>query len=167
MTKADLVEYYRRVADVMLPHVQGRPAMLSRYPDGIDGHGFYQKEASEHFPDWVRRVELAKEGGTVNHVVTDDAATLTYLAGQASITPHTWLSRADRPNHPDRLVIEVGLVPFVRTTGSRGLHVVSPLDRSAACSSTSPATATPRRQCRPTPCVPCPAPLWPPRASPS
>jgi bifunctional non-homologous end joining protein LigD len=155
VTKADLVEYYRRVADVMLPHVQGRPVMLSRYPEGIGGHGFYQKEASEHFPDWVRRVELPKEGGTVNHVVTDHAATLAYLAGQASITPHTWLSRADRPNHPDRLVIdldpsgrdfavvrsaarlvrdlldEVGLVPFVQTTGSRGLHVVAPLDRSA------------------------------------
>lgn len=155
VTKADLVEYYRRVAGVMLPHVQGRPVMLSRYPEGIGGHGFYQKEASEHFPAWVRRIELPKEGGTVNHVVTDDAATLAYLAGQASITPHTWLSRADRPNHPDRLVIdldpsgrdfavvrsaarlvrdlldEVGLVPFVQTTGSRGLHVVAPLDRSA------------------------------------
>ncbi len=159
VTKLDLVEYYRRIADVMVPHLRGRPLMLARYPDGIDGPTFYQKEISDYFPEWIRRVEVAKEGGTVVHPICDDAATLAYLAGQASITPHAWLSRADRLDHPDRLIVdldpsgsdlraefevvrsaagllrdlfeEVGLVPFVQTTGSRGLHVVAPLDRSA------------------------------------
>jgi bifunctional non-homologous end joining protein LigD len=159
VTKRDLVDYYRRIADVMVHHLRSRPLMLARYPDGIDGPNFYQKDVSDYFPEWIERVEVAKQGGTVTHPVCDDAATLAYLAGQASITPHAWLSRADRLHHPDRLVVdldpsgadvaaefevvrsgarlirdlldEVGLVPFVQTTGSRGLHVVAPLDRSA------------------------------------
>ena len=159
LTKLGLVDYYRRIADVMVPHVRGRPVMMARYPDGIGGPSFYQKKVSDHFPDWVHRVEVGKEGGTVVHPICDDAAALAYLAGQASITPHTWLSRADRLHHPDRLIVdldpsgddpiaefedvrsaaglvrdlfeETGLVPFLQTTGSRGLHVVAPLDRSA------------------------------------
>jgi bifunctional non-homologous end joining protein LigD len=154
-TKADLVAYYRRVADVMVPHLRGRPLMLQRLPDGIGGEGFYQKEVGDYFPEWIRRVEVSKEGGTVTHVVCDDEATIAYLAGQACITPHVWLSRADRIEYPDRLVFDLdpsrsdfaavratarelrelldklGLVPFVQTTGSRGLHVVVPLDSSA------------------------------------
>ena len=159
VTKLDLVEYYRRIADVMVPHLRGRPLMLARYPDGIDGPSFYQKEVSDYFPEWIRRVEVPKEGGRVVHPICDDAATLAYLAGQASITPHAWLSRADRLDQPDRLIVDldpsgsdlraefevvrsaaglirdlfekVGLVPYLQTTGSRGLHVVAPLDRSA------------------------------------
>jgi bifunctional non-homologous end joining protein LigD len=155
ITKADLVEYYRRIAEVMVPHLRGRPLMLQRFPDGIEASGFYQKNASKHFPDWIPQVELPKEGGTVDHVVCNDAATLVYLASQACITPHAWLSRADLPDHPDRLIFDLdpsdddfgvvklaaravrkrledlGLVPFVQTSGSRGLHVFVPLDRSA------------------------------------
>lgn len=155
ITKADLVAYYRRVAEVMVVHLRGRPLMLQRFPDGIGGGAFYQKQVGDYFPEWVHRVEVAKEGGTVTHVVCDDEATLAYLAGQACITPHAWLSRADRPDRPDRIVFdldpsvpgfaavrataralrqlleEVGLVPFVQTTGSRGLHVVAPIDRRA------------------------------------
>jgi bifunctional non-homologous end joining protein LigD len=107
ITKADLVDYHRRIAPVMVPHLRGRPLMLQRFPDGIAKKGFYQKEASGHFPDWVRRVELPKEGGTVNHVVCDDAATLVYLAGQACITPHVWTSRVDRLGRPDRMIIDL------------------------------------------------------------
>jgi bifunctional non-homologous end joining protein LigD len=107
VTKLDLVEYYPRIADVMVPHLRGRPLMLARYPDGIDGPAFYQKDVSEYFPDWIRRVEVPTAGGTVVHPVCDDAATLAYLAGQASITPHAWLSRADRLHHPDRLVVDL------------------------------------------------------------
>jgi bifunctional non-homologous end joining protein LigD len=153
ITKADLVGYYLRIAPVMVPHLRGRPLMLQRYPDGIEGKGFYQKDASEHFPDWVRRVEVPKAGGTVNHVVCDDAATLVYLAGQACITPHAWTSRVDRLDRPDRMIFDLdppgdrfdlvrraarqlrelleglGLVPFLMTTGSRGAHVVVPLSR--------------------------------------
>ncbi|MEV5378421.1 non-homologous end-joining DNA ligase [Streptomyces nondiastaticus] len=158
LTKADLAEYYRKAARRMLPHLRGRPLMLERCPDGTDGECFMQKDVPGHFPGWVHRAELAKEDGTVTHVVCDDTATLVYLAGQACITPHRWLSRADRPDCPDRLVVdldppgaspgdftavreaalllrelldELRLPSMVMTTGSRGLHVLVPLDRRA------------------------------------
>ncbi|MBX9365361.1 non-homologous end-joining DNA ligase [Streptomyces sp. WAC04114] len=150
-TKADLVDYYRAVAPFMLPHLRGRPLMLERHPDGIDGPTFMQKNTPDHYPEWIRRVELAKEGGTVRHTVCDDTATLLYLADQASITLHRWLSRSDRIDHPDRLVFdldpsgddfeavreaarllgelldELELPSALMTTGSRGLHVIVPL----------------------------------------
>lgn len=153
ITKADLVDYYLRIAPVMVPHLRGRPLMLQRFPDGIEGKSFYQKDASDYFPDWVRRVEVPKAGGTVDHVVCDDAATLVYLASQACITPHAWTSRVDRLDRPDRMIFDLdppgerfdlvrraarelrrlleglGLAPFLMTTGSRGAHVVVPLDR--------------------------------------
>lgn len=163
LTKGDLVDYYRRVADTMLPHVEGRPLVMHRFPDGIQGDGFIQKEVSRHFPDWVTTAELRKEGGTVTHVVADSAATLTYLAGQACITPHVWLSRVDRPEHPDQLVFdldppggaggavvahaaralrqvldELELPAYAKSSGSKGLHVHVPLDRSATFDATRP-----------------------------
>ncbi|MFJ6793543.1 non-homologous end-joining DNA ligase [Streptomyces sp. NPDC091268] len=155
ITKADLVDYYRRVARRMVPQLRGRPLMLERHPNGLAGPGFYQKEVPDHFPDWVHRVELPKEGGTVHHVLCDDTATLLYLADQGCVTAHRWLSKADRPDHPDRLVIdldppsqdfapvrqaaralrvlleELDLPSLPMTTGSRGLHVIVPLDRRA------------------------------------
>lgn len=155
ITKDDLVGYYRAVAKVMVPHLRGRPVMMDRYPDGIDGDSFVQKNVPDYFPDWIHRRELPKENGVVTHVVCDDQATLVYLAAQACITPHVWLSRADRADRPDRLVFDLdpstdeldvlrhaarslrgtledlGLSPFVQTTGSRGFHVVVPLDRRA------------------------------------
>jgi bifunctional non-homologous end joining protein LigD len=155
ITKGDLVAYYRRIARHMLPHLRGRPLMLHRFPDGIEQEGFYQKEASDFFPEWIKRVAAEKEGGVVHHVVCNDAATLVYLANLACITPHAWLSRSDRLDNPDRMIFDldpsandfepvrdaarslkrilesVGLVPFLMTTGSRGLHVTVPLDRSA------------------------------------
>jgi bifunctional non-homologous end joining protein LigD len=154
LTKADLIDYYERIAPVILPHLAGRPLSLVRYPNGIEVEGFMQKNASDYFPDWIRRARLAKQDGAVDHVVAEDAATLVYLANQACVTLHVGLSRVDRIDHPDRLVIdldpsdddflkvkraakearglleEVGLVPFLQTTGSRGLHLWVPLDRS-------------------------------------
>ncbi|MEV5358556.1 non-homologous end-joining DNA ligase [Streptomyces sp. NPDC052693] len=151
-TKGDLVDYHRAVAPFMLPHLRGRPLMLERHPDGIAGPRFMQKNTPEHYPEWIRRVELAKEGGTVRHAVCDDTATLLYLVDQASITLHRWLSRADHPHHPDRMVFdldpagddfeavreaagllgelldELKLPSAPMTTGSRGLHVVVPLN---------------------------------------
>ncbi|MFI1658114.1 non-homologous end-joining DNA ligase [Streptomyces sp. NPDC020472] len=155
ITKADLAAYYRRVGPRILPHLRGRPLMLERHPDGIDGGRFMQKDTPDHFPDWIHRWELPKADGSVTYPVCDDVATLLYLAGQACITPHRWLSRADRPDHPDRLVFdldpsgedfepvrqaaallhevldELGLPAALMTTGSRGLHVLVPLDRQA------------------------------------
>ncbi|MFF1409433.1 non-homologous end-joining DNA ligase [Streptomyces sp. NPDC058289] len=155
ITKADLAAYYRTVAGVMLPHLRGRPLMLERHPDGTRGPAFMQKDVPDHFPDWIHRAQLPKHGGTVTYAVCDDTATLLYLADQACITPHRFLSRADRPDHPDRLVFdldpsgddftvvreaahglrelldELELPSLLMTTGSRGLHVVIPLDRRA------------------------------------
>ncbi|AVV45500.1 non-homologous end-joining DNA ligase [Streptomyces sp. ID05-04B] len=152
-TKGDLVAYYRAVAPFLLPQLRGRPLMLERHPDGLDGPRFMQKNTPEHYPEWITRVELAKEGGTVRHAVCDDAATLAFLADQACLTLHRWLSRADRPDHPDLMVFdldpadgsrfaavreaagrlrellgELRLPADLMTTGSRGLHVVVPVD---------------------------------------
>ncbi len=154
ITKGDLVTYYRELAPVMVPYLEERPLTLHRFPDGIGEGGFYQKEAGGYFPDWIERETVKKEGGTVHHVICNNAATLVYLADQAAITPHPWLSRRDRIRHPDLLVFdldppgegfalvrraardlrtlleELGLAVFVKSTGSKGLHVVAPLDRS-------------------------------------
>jgi bifunctional non-homologous end joining protein LigD len=153
ITKADLAHYYEAVAEVMLRHLSGRPLNLERYPDGIDGQRIIQQKASDHFPDWIERTRVPKKGGTVEHVMASDAATVVYLVGQACITLHPWPSRADRLDRPDRLIIDLdpsdgrpadvrraarefgqllrdlGLEPFAMTTGSRGYHVVAPLER--------------------------------------
>jgi bifunctional non-homologous end joining protein LigD len=152
--KAEFAAYFERVAPVMLPHVKGRPMNLWLYPNGIDGKGFLRQRIPDHFPDWIRRVTVAKKGGSVPHAVADRRETLVYLAGQACITPHVWLSRADRLERPDRMVFdldptvedftavraaaremgdlleELGLPRFAMTTGSRGVHVVVPLRRT-------------------------------------
>jgi len=155
LTKGELIGYYRRIAPIMLPHIAGRPLSFERFPDSIDTNGFMQKNASDYFPGWIRRARVAKENGEVEHVVAEDAATLVYLANQACVTLHMGLARIERIHHPDRLVIdldpsdedfakvkraarvarrlleETGLVPFVQTTGSRGLHVWVPLEPEA------------------------------------
>ena len=151
-TKGDLVDYYRSAAPLMVPHVRGRPLMLERHPDGIDGPRFMQKNTPESYPDWITRVEVSKEGGTVCHTVCDDSATLVYLADQACLTVHRWLSRVGRIERPDRMVFDLDpadddfaavreaawllgelldrlrLPSALMTTGSRGLHVIVPLD---------------------------------------
>jgi bifunctional non-homologous end joining protein LigD len=155
VTKAELAEYYARVTPAMLPHVRGRPLSLQRFPDGVDRQGFFQKNASGYFPNWIEIVEVPKRGGTVRHAVATDPATLVYLANQNTITPHVWLSRRDRLDRPDRLIFdldpsrddfaavrraardfgelleELGLSPFAMVTGSRGVHVTVPLERRA------------------------------------
>src|SRR5437764_9464748 len=83
ITKGDLVRYYQRISPWMLPHVEGRPLALQRFPDGIDKPGFFQKAAAAYYPAWIKKVTVQKQGGTVKHVVCDDVATLVYLANQA------------------------------------------------------------------------------------
>jgi bifunctional non-homologous end joining protein LigD len=154
ITKIDIVDYYRQVAPAMVPYLRGRPLMLQRLPEGLTGPVFYQKQISAYFPAWIRRVTVAKVGGTVTHAICDDAATLVYLANQGCLTPHVWLSRADELDRPDRMIIdldpssddvadvrfaarlarevlaEAGLQPYLMATGSRGFHIVVPLRRS-------------------------------------
>ena len=157
ITKGELIDYYERVAPVMLPHLRDRPLTMQRFPDGIDAGGFYHKDAPAYFPEWVDRAPLPKQdGGTVDYVVCGNAATLAFLADQACITPHVWLGRRDAPHRPDRIVIdldpsgddfeavraaarwtlelleELGLRVFLQLTGSRGIHVVAPIRRDTA-----------------------------------
>jgi bifunctional non-homologous end joining protein LigD len=125
--------------------------MLERYPDGIEGARIVQKSASSYFPKWIKTATVKKAGGSLRQVLGEDAATLAYLANQASITPHIWLSRIERPDYPDQLIFDLdpsgedfapvrdtaqalreqlegmGLPTLVKSTGSRGIHVTVPL----------------------------------------
>ena len=154
LTKGDLVAYYRDVAEVMLPHLAGRPLNLQRFPNGVNAKGFWQQGAGDHFPDWIPTVTVERRGrgGTVDHVVCQDAATIVYLANLATVTFHAWTSTVQHLARPDLVILdldpdpdqgldvvraaaravraaaeEVGLTPFVQTSGSRGYHVVMPL----------------------------------------
>lgn len=156
ITKRDLADYYRRVAPNMLPHIRGRPITMHRFPDGIDGSDFFQKDVPDYFPDWIGTEIVDKEGGTVEHVVCNDSATLVYLVAQACVTPHVWLSTVDALRSPDRMVFdldppegsgvdavrtaaravrdlldEAGLDSRIMTTGSKGYHVIVPLSPSS------------------------------------
>jgi bifunctional non-homologous end joining protein LigD len=152
-TKRDLVEYYHGMADRMLPLLKDRPVTMIRYPDGIAAHSILQKNAPDYFPDWVTRAEVPKQGGSVHHVICDKPATLAYLANQACIELHVFLSRTEAVDRPDQVIFdldppgeghfaeavraarllrellegELGLTTFVKTTGGKGLHVHLPL----------------------------------------
>jgi bifunctional non-homologous end joining protein LigD len=154
ITKGDIIRYYARIATAMLPHVRQRRLTMQRWPEGIGGAAVFQKNTPDYFPAWIDRVTVPKKGGTVTHVVCNNAATLVYLANQNCLTPHVGLARVDRIENPDQMVIDldppgddfaivrsvatslrellesVGLTPFVKTTGSRGVHVVVPLKRT-------------------------------------
>jgi bifunctional non-homologous end joining protein LigD len=152
ITKGDLIEHYRSAASRLLPHVHDRPMAFARYPDGIEAASFFQQAAPAHTPSWVERVTVPKEGGEITHLVCQDVQTLVYLANQAAVVLHTWLSRVDRRDRPDQvlfdldpphefdearhaalalreLLTELGLPALVKTTGGRGLHVSVPLAR--------------------------------------
>jgi bifunctional non-homologous end joining protein LigD len=152
-TKGQLADYYRRIAPVMLPHLRDRPIMLQRFPRGVTHHGFYQKDVKGQVPDWIDTVAEDKEGGSVCHALVNSEAALAYLVNQDCITFHSWLSLRDRPRNPDRIIFdldpaeqdvsevrraakqlrdlldELSLISYVQTTGSRGFHIVVPLNR--------------------------------------
>lgn len=151
ITKGELVAYYGEVAETMLPHLRDRALTVQRFPRGIGEQGWVQQDFADSLPDWMGRVEVAKEGGTVVHPVADRPEALRWLANQNCVTLHVWQSRRDRLHKPDRLVFDLdpsdtdfavvratahavagvlddlGLARYVQTTGSRGLHVVVPL----------------------------------------
>jgi bifunctional non-homologous end joining protein LigD len=154
ITKLELVHYYQNIAPFMIPLIKDRPISMHRFPDGITHEGFFQKEASEYFPSWIKIEVLKKANGTVRHVICNNAVSLTYLASQACITPHIWQSTYKKPNIPNRMVFDLDpqtddfkavknaatilrkaltdykLTSYVMTTGSRGLHVVVPIKPS-------------------------------------
>lgn len=151
ITKGDLVDYYAGVADVMLPHLKDRPLTVQRFPRGIGKKGFVQQDFADSMPDWMGAAEVAKQDGAVVHPVADRREALVWLANQNCIALHAWQSRRGRLDRPDRLVFDLdpsdgdfptvratarafadvlddlGLVSYVQTTGSRGLHVVVPV----------------------------------------
>jgi len=153
-TKGDLVRYYGSVADVLVPYLRDRPIHLNRFPDGIEGKSFYQKEVKEGAPAWIRTVVLPsrqREEGELEYMVCDDRETLLWLANLGSIDLHPWMSRVASPDQPDFAVIDldpkeapftdviriarltgevlraIGLRPLLKTSGKTGLHVVLPL----------------------------------------
>jgi bifunctional non-homologous end joining protein LigD len=152
ITKGALAAYYEAIAPVMLPHIRNRPVTMERYPRGIGAQSFWQKDVSKGFPDWLRRVEVPKKGGTVNHPLVADTRSLLWLANQNCITPHVWTSRTPDLYYPDicvfdldpsvdapdmlrtaalqlrDLLAELGLPSWVKTSGSKGFHIVVPID---------------------------------------
>jgi bifunctional non-homologous end joining protein LigD len=153
ITKGDLAAYYEAVAPLMLPHIRARPITMERFPSGIGKPGFMQKDVSRGFPEWLERVEVPKKGGVVHHPLANDTRSLLWLANQNCITPHVWTSRVPDLYHPDVLVFdldpsvddadlvrsaalavrslldELSLPCWVKTSGSKGFHIVVPLAR--------------------------------------
>jgi bifunctional non-homologous end joining protein LigD len=155
ITKGELAAYYESIAPVMLPHITGRPVTMERYPAGIAEKGFWQKSVSRGFPDWLARVDVPKKDGVVHHPLITDTRSLLWVTNQNTVTQHVWVSRVPNLYYPDVCVIdldpskddddalraatlavrdllqELGLPSFVKTSGSKGFHIVVSLDGSA------------------------------------
>jgi bifunctional non-homologous end joining protein LigD len=137
----------------MLPHLRRRPITMERFHRGIGSPGFFQKDVSKGFPDWLERAEVPKHGGTVHHPIANDKRSLLWLANQNSITIHVWPSRTPNLYNPDicvfdldpatedaldslrkaalslrDLLAELGLPSWIKTSGSKGFHIAVPLD---------------------------------------
>jgi bifunctional non-homologous end joining protein LigD len=152
ITKGDLAAYYEAMAPVILPHLRGRPVTMERYPAGIGKKGFWQKDVSKGFPEWLQRVEVAKKDGVVRHPIVTDTRSLLWVTNQNTITQHVWTSRAPDLIYPDVCVFdldpsqedaaavraaaialrdlldELALPSWIKTSGSKGFHIVVPVD---------------------------------------
>ena len=153
ITKGELASYYETIAPVMLPHLRRRPITMERFHRGIGAPGFFQKDVSKGFPEWLERVEVPKHGGTVHHPIANDKRSLLWLANQNSITIHVWPSRTPNLYYPDICIFdldpskeddpetlvkcalnlrdfltELGLPSWIKTSGSKGFHIAVPLD---------------------------------------
>ncbi len=152
ITKGDLARYYETLAPVILPHLRGRPITMERYPAGINAKGFWQKDVSKGFPAWLQRVEVAKKDGVVHHPVVTDVRSLLWMTNQNTVTQHVSAARVPHLNHPDLcvfdldpsnddwatvraaaialrdLLAEIGLPSWIKTSGSKGFHIVVPVD---------------------------------------
>jgi bifunctional non-homologous end joining protein LigD len=153
ITKGELASYYEMIAPLMLPHLRRRPITMERYHRGITAPGFFQKDVSKGFPEWLKRVEVPKKDGTVHHPIANDTRSLLWLANQNSITIHVWPSRTPNLYNPDICIFdldpsqeddlkplraaalnlrdllgELGLPSWIKTSGSKGFHIAVPLD---------------------------------------
>ena len=155
ITKGELAAYYEAIAPIMVPHIRARPVTMERYPAGIGRKGFWQKDVSKGFPRWLERVDVPKKDGTVHHPLVTDTRSLLWITNQNTITPHVWTSRAPNLYYPDICVFdldpskeetdvlraaalgvrdllgELGLPSWVKTSGSKGFHIIVPLDGKA------------------------------------
>ena len=167
-TKGQVIDYYTRVAPVLLPHLRARPLTMKRYPNGVEGKFFYEKECPSHRPDWVKTKRITARGSTkdrtsVNFCVVDGLPTLVWVANLADLELHTSLSRADDITHPTMAAFDLdpgpgttiveccqvavwlreifddlGLQAFPKTSGSKGLQVYLPLNSGATYKQTKP-----------------------------
>ena len=149
-TKKEYVDYYDAIASIMLPHVTKRPLTMYRFPDGAKKPGFFQKERSEYFPSWIDHQRIPQSRGSVDYVLCNKTQAILYIASQIAEF-HVWTSTTDRLGYPDKMVFDldpsggnlellrnvirklrallndIGLHPFLMTTGKRGYHVAVPL----------------------------------------
>ncbi len=154
VTKGEMAAYHERVAPLIVPHLRGRPVTMERYPSGIQNKGFMHKDVSRGFPEWLERVEVPKKDGVVHYPLVNDVRSLLWIVNQNCITPHVWTSRVPALHVPDVCVFdldpmkddaaalrnaalgvrdlleELGLPSWVKTSGSKGFHIVVPLDGS-------------------------------------
>jgi bifunctional non-homologous end joining protein LigD len=152
ITKGELAAYYEAMAPIILPHLSGRPITMERYPAGISEKGFWQKDISKGFPSWLQRVEVPKKDGVVHHPVVTDTRSLLWVTNQNTVTQHVWTSRIPDLPFPDLCVFdldpseeddaalrsaaiglrdlleELHLPSWIKTTGSKGYHIVVPVD---------------------------------------
>lgn len=155
-TKGDVIDYYVRISPVLLPHLKDRPITLKRYPEGVEGFFFYEKQCPDHRPPWVKTTKVAKgSGGEINYCIMQSLPALVWAANLADLELHTFLHRAPSFSRPDFLAFDldpgppadvvtccrvasllkrcfdaVGLACFVKTSGSKGLQVYVPLNRT-------------------------------------
>ncbi len=164
-TKAQVIDYYTRVAPALLPHLRGRPLTLKRYPNGVEGGHFYEKECPSHRPDWVNtaRIPIRSDGRSVNFCLADDLPTLVWAANLADLELHTSLARAEEITRPTMMVFDLdpgppagvlecarvalalrdllaplGLESWVKTSGSKGLQAYVPLNVETSYEETKP-----------------------------
>jgi bifunctional non-homologous end joining protein LigD len=152
-TKGDLIAYYDQVAEVILPYLRERPMHMNRFPDGIEGKNFYQKDAPDHLPDWIATELIPSDSReeAIRYIICNDRETLLYLANLGSIDLHPWFSRRGSLDSPDWAVLDldpkeapfanvvriartlgkllrgIGLRPYLKTSGATGLHIYIPL----------------------------------------
>lgn len=152
LNKAHLVKYYTDMAPYILPYIKDRPLVMNRYPDGINGNSFYQKECPSYAPDWIHRISIEHSEKIVNYIMCNDIASLVWLANQGCIEIHAWLSKLGNLDCPDiavldldpaegvdfKDVIKVALVikktldflkleSYIKTSGATGLHIFIPV----------------------------------------
>jgi bifunctional non-homologous end joining protein LigD len=162
-TKGQVIDYYTRVAPAVLPHLRDRPLTMKRYPDGVEGEFFYEKQRPKHAPEWVRTFGVPSDKRVIDYVIADDLPTLVWLANLADLELHTFLARAPDMNAPTMvafdldpgepagllecarvalllrdLIGELGLDCFPKTSGSKGIQVYMPLNTDVSYQRTKP-----------------------------